>query len=388
MSESFGDVDQNELKIREDKDSIEWEDDDDEVCLKRMKVSEEKPVKKRLEKSVATSTNNTSTNGVTSDGTHNLSMRIPIEKTVTAINDVTLLQESMTSEELRKCKELNRKLMNQPESPAFNTPVDPVALQVPTYFSVIKRPMDLGTIKHNLSDKKYITKEEFQADMLLVFDNALLFNHPDSEVYHWAVKLKKQFETLWKNAFKEKKTGDTKTSTTSHNDTLNKVEEKKSEVSNSKKTRASSRKKNTNKPLTKEEMIKLRSDLKQIEKNKDKLIEVLAVVNVDSKGKNEVSLDLSKYTTQQLRELQRILKGKGRKDGDYDGKTYEEKMQQSIQELELLKKIQGEPIKKSVVNKPKKDEESDSDNELSSSSSLDSEEANLMRMTDAHSKKM
>ena len=34
-------------------------------------------------------------------------------------------------------------------------PVDPIALGVPNYFEVIKRPMDLGTIKTKLHNNTY-----------------------------------------------------------------------------------------------------------------------------------------------------------------------------------------------------------------------------------------
>ncbi len=38
----------------------------------------------------------------------------------------------------------------------FEKPVDPVADKVPTYFRIIKRPMDFGTIKKNLLEKTYL----------------------------------------------------------------------------------------------------------------------------------------------------------------------------------------------------------------------------------------
>ena len=33
--------------------------------------------------------------------------------------------------------------------------MDPVALQVPTYFEIIKHPMDLGTVRTKLNDCAY-----------------------------------------------------------------------------------------------------------------------------------------------------------------------------------------------------------------------------------------
>lgn len=37
----------------------------------------------------------------------------------------------------------------------FNTPVDPVALNLPDYPKIIKKPMDLGTIAHKLERREY-----------------------------------------------------------------------------------------------------------------------------------------------------------------------------------------------------------------------------------------
>lgn len=37
----------------------------------------------------------------------------------------------------------------------FLKPVDPVALNLPDYFTVIKKPMDLGTVKNNLLEIQY-----------------------------------------------------------------------------------------------------------------------------------------------------------------------------------------------------------------------------------------
>ena len=41
----------------------------------------------------------------------------------------------------------------------FNQPVDAVALQIPTYHSIVKRPMDLGTIRGRLEVNYYTTLE-------------------------------------------------------------------------------------------------------------------------------------------------------------------------------------------------------------------------------------
>ena len=49
-----------------------------------------------------------------------------------------------------QCKRLLSTLMSNKIAEPFNVPVDPVALGLPDYFSVIKTPMDMGTIKTRL----------------------------------------------------------------------------------------------------------------------------------------------------------------------------------------------------------------------------------------------
>jgi len=72
-------------------------------------------------------------------------------------------------------------------------PVDPVALQLPDYFNVVKHPMDLGTVQQKLQSRQYKSMEEFGADVRLTFDNAMLYNPEGSEVHTWAREMKNIF---------------------------------------------------------------------------------------------------------------------------------------------------------------------------------------------------
>ncbi|TYZ58792.1 hypothetical protein PybrP1_001568 [[Pythium] brassicae (nom. inval.)] len=78
---------------------------------------------------------------------------------------------------------------------AFNSPVDPIALNLPTYTSIVKNPMDLGTVKKKLGDGQYIEIEDFVRDVRLVFENAKLFNAPGHSVHTSAELLLKRFES-------------------------------------------------------------------------------------------------------------------------------------------------------------------------------------------------
>ncbi|CAG5123248.1 unnamed protein product [Candidula unifasciata] len=81
-----------------------------------------------------------------------------------------------------------------PESLPFQTPVDPIALQIPDYFEIVKKPMDLQTIRNNLDSGVYKDPWEFVDDMWLMIDNAWLYNKKTSRVHKYASKLAEVFE--------------------------------------------------------------------------------------------------------------------------------------------------------------------------------------------------
>lgn len=61
----------------------------------------------------------------------------------------------------RRCRDLIKSMINKPIAAAFRSPVDPVLLQIPTYFQIIKNPMDLGTIREKMRLSQYDTMLEF-----------------------------------------------------------------------------------------------------------------------------------------------------------------------------------------------------------------------------------
>lgn len=44
------------------------------------------------------------------------------------------------------------------------------------YYKIIQRPMDLQTIRENLRQKKYQSREEFLADVNQIVENSTLYN--------------------------------------------------------------------------------------------------------------------------------------------------------------------------------------------------------------------
>ena len=64
----------------------------------------------------------------------------------------------------------------------FANPVDPVALGILDYLTVVQNPMDFSTIKGKLREHKYQRIQEFMEDMELVFHNCRLYNGVESDV--------------------------------------------------------------------------------------------------------------------------------------------------------------------------------------------------------------
>ncbi|KAL1958147.1 hypothetical protein VTO42DRAFT_5002 [Malbranchea cinnamomea] len=102
--------------------------------------------------------------------------------------------------ELKFCQEVLDEL-HKPKyfsfAAPFYQPVDPVALNIPTYHSIIKKPMDLQTMHQKLNAGSYENAKEFEADMRLMFKNCYKFNIPGDPVYTSGKKLEELFQHKW-----------------------------------------------------------------------------------------------------------------------------------------------------------------------------------------------
>lgn len=85
---------------------------------------------------------------------------------------------------------------NEEDSEPFAKPVDIVTEDVPTYYTVIKRPMDLHTLKENLGKGSYSAVEDFEADFNLIIENSIRFNGLRHEVSQGGLRLLNAFNKL------------------------------------------------------------------------------------------------------------------------------------------------------------------------------------------------
>ncbi|KAJ2280523.1 hypothetical protein GGH14_002329 [Coemansia sp. RSA 370] len=95
------------------------------------------------------------------------------------------------------CRRVLQQLQAQPSALEFMVPVDPVKQGVPTYFDIVKNPMDLGTIRKRLDRSHYTSPDQFRDDVMLVLDNCFLFNPPDTFVHAQGRALQLVFERVW-----------------------------------------------------------------------------------------------------------------------------------------------------------------------------------------------
>ncbi|XP_010217128.1 PREDICTED: bromodomain-containing protein 8-like [Tinamus guttatus] len=64
--------------------------------------------------------------------------------------------------------------------------------QAPGYSDVVKRPMDLTSIKRNLSKGHIHTSAQFQRDLMLMFQNAVMYNSSSHHVHRMAVEMQRE----------------------------------------------------------------------------------------------------------------------------------------------------------------------------------------------------
>lgn len=98
---------------------------------------------------------------------------------------------------MRKCLKILASLKKHQFAFPFIKPVDPIGLQVPDYFDIVKEPMDLGTVERNLRNGNYATPSQFSSDVRKIWNNSFLYNAKGSDIYHMTVSMSNYFEKLF-----------------------------------------------------------------------------------------------------------------------------------------------------------------------------------------------
>ena len=89
---------------------------------------------------------------------------------------------------------LQRYLHHSANRGVFNQPVDPIAMDLPDYCSVVANPMDLGTVKQKLQSLLYEDEIIFSAEVMLVFQNSIDYNKEGHFAHEAAKQLLAEFQ--------------------------------------------------------------------------------------------------------------------------------------------------------------------------------------------------
>ena len=75
---------------------------------------------------------------------------------------------------------------------------DWVVLDLPTYPKIVKKPMDLSTMRKKLDEQQYPTAQKFFDDFKLMIRNCFLFNPAGTPVNQAGIELQRFFDEKWK----------------------------------------------------------------------------------------------------------------------------------------------------------------------------------------------
>ncbi|KAL0072171.1 transcription initiation at TATA-containing promoter protein [Marasmius tenuissimus] len=138
-----------------------------------------------------------------------MSVEQPTTTTTTATNGP--VSSTLSVSQWRFCQSTVRTLKKLKDAGPFLRPVDPVALNIPHYFSIVKIPMDFSTVERklaasnpakpdpNLANPRYSNADDFIADVRLIFLNCTTFNGPDHVVTAMGKRVEEVFDKQIKN---------------------------------------------------------------------------------------------------------------------------------------------------------------------------------------------
>ncbi|RHY29039.1 hypothetical protein DYB32_005496 [Aphanomyces invadans] len=99
----------------------------------------------------------------------------------------TLIRSSRTSRDSSTLKQqlqsMWKSFSNHRSAWPFHEPVDVTV--VTDYLDFVKHPIDLSTIQKKIDENLYATKAAFKDDLVLMCDNSMLYNAPDTNYYKY-----------------------------------------------------------------------------------------------------------------------------------------------------------------------------------------------------------
>ncbi|KZV75166.1 hypothetical protein PENSPDRAFT_647444 [Peniophora sp. CONT] len=87
---------------------------------------------------------------------------------------------------------LHADISNHRNGAIFQNPIKPS--EAPDYHEIVKRPMDLKTMKARIKSGHISTSTDFQRDIYLMFANSMMYNRPSSDIYAMAEEMMMEAE--------------------------------------------------------------------------------------------------------------------------------------------------------------------------------------------------
>lgn len=95
-----------------------------------------------------------------------------------------------------RCYKILERLKKHKCVEPFLFPVDYKSLGLPDYPKIISHPMDISTVEKKLREHEYSAFGEFEADVQLIWSNAMKYNPPHSQIYSMTADIKRYFEKI------------------------------------------------------------------------------------------------------------------------------------------------------------------------------------------------
>lgn len=158
------------------------------------------PIKKKPQQGVKRKADTTTADPGTGEGDEKKPARAikkPVKDLPDALPQHSSKPKGRQTEAMKACHEIIKEMFSKKHSTyawPFYKPVDTEQLDLHDYKQVIKKPMDLGSVKNKLESREYRSPAEFATDMRLIFTNCYKYNPPEHDVVAMARKLQDVFE--------------------------------------------------------------------------------------------------------------------------------------------------------------------------------------------------
>lgn len=108
---------------------------------------------------------------------------------------------SISEKEFKQIQAIIKKIESDSHSHIFHTPVPYKEWGLDEYIKIIRKPMDLSTVKSKLVQGLYTTPNDVFNDIQLIWDNCKRYNQEDSDIYKTAVIMEKISDDLIQKQF-------------------------------------------------------------------------------------------------------------------------------------------------------------------------------------------